>query len=332
MLTPRLLVPLAATTLLLAACSDRTTEPATHPRPAAPTYDDGGNSAAAMQVLHAAVNAALEGAIIEVGPGTYNETILISTSGLRLHAAAGAVLDGSGTGIGIHVLGTSTALVTDVEVSGFEVENFDSGIVVEWGRQVRVHRNDVHDNLGKDPSLPLGDATGIDVRSTHDTEVSENVVHHNGARGIYVRLGSANNTIRVNRVEDNGFQSGTARGGIGIGLTGALTNDNRIEENNVNDNNGWGMQLARPNGTAPLTGNVLVQNRAHGNQRSGIALMGAAKGNSVLQNDARANNLSGLPPCVHCNLVDLSTGAGDPNVFERNLGTFNLTDPTCLTP
>jgi parallel beta-helix repeat protein len=111
-----------------------------------------------------------------------------------------------------------------------------------------------------------------------------------------------------------------------------LTNDNRIEENAVNDNNGWGMQLTRPNGTAPLTGNVIVQNRAHGNQRSGIALMGAAKGNSVLQNDARANNLSGLPPCVHCNLVDLSTGPGDPNVFERNLGTFNLTDPACLKP
>lgn len=92
------------------------------------------------------------------------------------------------------------------------------------------------------------------------------------------------------------------------------------------------MQLTRPNGTAPLTGNFAVQNRAHGNQRSGIALMGAAKGNSVLQSDARANNLSGLPPCVHCNLVDLSTGAGDPNVFERNLGTFNLTDPAYLKP
>lgn len=139
--------------------------------------------------------------------------------------------------------------------------------------------------------------------------------------------------IRVNRVEDNGFQyADTVRIGIGIGLTGNATNDNHIEENDLNNNNGWGIQLSRPAGTAPLTGNMVLQSRAHGNQRSGIAIMFAAKGNSVLQNDARDNNLSGLTPCVHCNLVDLSTGLGDPNVFERNLGTFNLTDSACLIP
>src|SRR5262245_61304893 len=80
--------------------------------------------------IQAAVNAASEGAIIQVAAGTYNENVLISKSGLRLHAAAGAVLDGNGTGIGIYVLGTSSAApVTDVEISGFEVENCDSGIV-----------------------------------------------------------------------------------------------------------------------------------------------------------------------------------------------------------
>ena len=284
--------------------------------------------------IQAAVNAASEGAIIQVAAGTYNENVLISKSGLRLKAAAGAVLEGNRTGIGIYVLGASNAApVTDVEISGFEVENFDSGIVLQFGSQLRVHHNDVHDNLATNLSLPLGDATGIELRSTHDTEVSENFVHQNGARGIVVRLGSYDNMIRVNRVEDNGFQYATTRRiGIGIQLTGNATNDNRIEENDLNNNNGWGIQLARPDGTVPLTDNMVLQNRAHGNQRSGIAIMGAAKGNSVMQNDARDNNLSGFTPCVHCNLVDLSTGAGDPNVFERNLGTFNLTDPVCLIP
>jgi nitrous oxidase accessory protein NosD len=295
-----------------------------------------------MEVLHvpndyptiqAAVNAASEGAIIQVAAGTYNEKVLISKSSLRLHAASGAVLDGNGTGgIGIYVLGASNAPVTDVEISGFEVENFNSGIVLQSGTELLVHHNDVHDNSSNNPMLPLGDATGIELRSTDHTEVSENFVHHNGARGIVVRLGSQNNMIRVNRVEDNGFQYGQTRGGIGIGLTGNATNDNRIEENEVNNNNGWGIQLTRPNNTVPLTGNMVLQNRAHGNQRSGIAIMGPAKANSVMQNDARDNNLSGLSPCVHCNLVDLSTGLGDPNVFERNLGTFNLTDPACLIP
>ena len=52
--------------------------------------------------------------------------------------------------------------------------------------------------------------------------------------------------------------------------------------------------------------------------------MNSAVGNYVLQNDARGNNLSGLPPCFSCNLVELFTPG--PNVWARNLGTFNLTD------
>src|SRR5215472_10112464 len=158
--------------------------------------------------IQAAVNAASEGTMIQVAAGTYNENVVISKSGLRLHAAAGAVLDGTGlAGIGFHVLGTSTAApVTDVEISGFEVENFNSGIVLQLGSQLLVHHNDVHDNSTKSPSPPLGDATGIDLRTTDHSEVSENFVHHNGARGIYLRVGSQNNMIRVNRVEDNGFQ------------------------------------------------------------------------------------------------------------------------------
>lgn len=51
--------------------------------------------------------------------------------------------------------------------------------------------------------------------------------------------------------------------------------------------------------------------------------MDAATGNFVLQNDARDNNLSGLPPGYRCNLVDLSIGG---NVWERNLGMFSLRD------
>jgi hypothetical protein len=35
--------------------------------------------------------------------------------------------------------------------------------------------------------------------------------------------------------------------------------------------------------------------------------MCAATGNFILQNDARGNNLSGLPPWYDCNLVELST-------------------------
>jgi hypothetical protein len=62
----------------------------------------------------------------------------------------------------------------------------------------------------------------------------------------------------------------------------------------------------------------------HDNQRAGIAIMSAASGNTVVYNDARDNNLSGLPPCYHCNLFDMSVGG---NTWDNNLGTFNGTDP-----
>jgi hypothetical protein len=51
--------------------------------------------------------------------------------------------------------------------------------------------------------------------------------------------------------------------------------------------------------------------------------MDAATGNFVVHNDASDNNLSGLPPCYQCNLVDLFVG---DNIWEKNRGTFNRTD------
>jgi hypothetical protein len=71
---------------------------------------------------------------------------------------------------------------------------------------------------------------------------------------------------------------------------------------------------------------VVAQNRIHESQRSGIAVMLAAAGNFILQNDARGNNLSGQAPCYQCNLNDLSSAGLGGNTWERNLGTFNLID------
>jgi nitrous oxidase accessory protein NosD len=275
--------------------------------------------------IQAAVDAAAEGDTVQVKAGIYNENVVVSTSAVRLHATSGVVLDGTGlSGIGILVRGTSVASpVSDVEVSGFEVRNFERGIIVQWAVNARVHRNEVHQNVDKTPPLLLGDAAGIELITTHLSEVSQNFVHDNGDGGIQLRVGSTQNTIRANRVHGNGTQRTTDLGAAGILLTGLGTNDNRVLENEVIGNYGRGIMLTRPSGTAPITGNLVEQNRAHDNQRAGIAIMSAAIDNFVLQNDARWNNISGLPPCFRCNLFDMSIGT---NVWERNLGTFNLTD------
>ena len=275
--------------------------------------------------IQAALDAAAEGDTVQVKAGIYNENVVVSASNIKLHATSGVVLDGTSlNGIGIQVRGTSaTSPVSGVEVSGFEVRNFERGIIVQWAVDARVHNNEVYQNVDKVSPLVLGDATGIELVTTHLSEVSENFVHDNGSGGIQLRVGSTQNTIRSNRVYGNGTQVTTNLAAAGILLTGLGTNDNRILENVVIGNYGRGIMVTRPAGTAPITGNLIAQNRAHDNQRAGIAIMFAAIDNFVLQNDARWNNISGLPPCYQCNLFDLSEGT---NVWKRNLGTFNLTD------
>jgi parallel beta-helix repeat protein len=278
--------------------------------------------------IQSAVDAAGEGATILVAAGVYNENVVVSTSDVRLRGGGDVVLDGTSlSGIGIHVLGASAAApVTGVEVSDFEVRNFERGIIVERATKARVSDNYVHDNVDKIAPAVLGDGTGIELVSTSASDVSDNVVRRNGLGGIQLRVGSIDNTIQHNRVDENGSQSSTLDG-VGIMVTGAGTNENRVQHNKIAANFGRGIMLSRPPGTVPLSGNLVAHNRVHRNLRAGIAIMFAATGNTVVHNDARENNLSGLPPCFHCNLFDLSIGG---NIWDKNLGTFNLTDASCL--
>ena len=250
---------------------------------------------------------------------------MVSTSGVRLHAEAGVVLDGTGfNGIGISVRGASAdSPVTSVEVSGFEVRNFESGIMVEFAVNAAIHRNEVHLNVDKVPPIVLGDGIGIQLFETRLSEVSQNLVHGNGDTGIFLRAGAAQNSVRANRIIGNGTQRMTSLNGAGIAFTGANTHYNRVSENEVIGNYGRGIRLTRPVGTAPLTGNLIEQNRVHDNYRSGISIMTAAVNNIVQHNDARWNNISGLPPCYQCNLFEMVVGT---NTWLRNLGTSNLTD------
>jgi len=281
--------------------------------------------------IQAAVNAATPGDTIMVAAGVYQENVVVTTSDLRLHATNGVVLDGAALGgVGINVHGTSSNPIAGVEVSGFEIRNFTEGLLALSAIGVELHHNDVHDNEAAPGKLPgLGVGVGIELRMAGDSEVTENLVHRNGGDGIELRIGSTGNTIKANHVYENGTQFTPKPDAAGILVTGAGTNGNQIEENEVNSNNGRGIMLSRPALTVPITGNLVRQNRVHFNQRSGIAIMSSATQNYVLQNDARDNNLSGLPPCVHCNLVELFTSG---NFFARNLGSFNLTNPACLIP
>jgi parallel beta-helix repeat protein len=176
--------------------------------PAVPLYLVGptGN----FRSIGAAINAAPEGEIIEVQAGSYAERVVINKRGIKLRGTS-AVLDGAlldGLGIGIHIAGTA-----DVEVSGFTVRNFERGVVVENATNASVQRSEVHSTTSKagDTAPPLSPGVslfeGVVLIGAVNTQVIDNVLRNNGHDGVMLLGGSRNNTIRNNRIRDNGVQT-----------------------------------------------------------------------------------------------------------------------------
>jgi hypothetical protein len=301
--------------------------------------------------IQAAVDVAGEGDTILVASGVYSENVVVSTSRLVLRGAGpvspverpgdnggNVVLDGTGLGgigIGIAVRGASAAEpVTGVDVSQFEVRNFERGITVQWAAETRVSHNYVHDNLDKAAPAVLGDGFGIELTSAWASDVGHNRISGNGFGGVRIggAPGSTDNTVHHNLIDENGIQSCTlCRNGAGVNLTGA-SNDNRVLYNEILGTNGRGVVIQRPLAQAPITGILVAHNRVHGNQRAGIAIMAGATDNSVMHNDARENNLSGMGPCFHCNLFDNSVGRNGGNIWTNNLGTFGIPGSACAMP
>lgn len=275
-----------------------------------------------LPTIQAAVDAAEPGDIIQVARGVYHETVVITTSGIRLHGQ-NAVLDGeplrnpdASPLLGIHVLGTAASPVTGIEISGFEVRRYERGIVFEWVQHSRIQGNDVHGNERITSALIF---EGIFLVASSDNVILENRVHHNGHDGIQLRTGSSRNLIRANHSFNNGTQAVPGLFGCGINLAsvGGGNHENWISENVVLDNH-WGVLLIGPNAN---TGNVVAQNRIRGHVRAGVAILGLSNGNRVAQNDARGNGLGDLAPSGSFDLFDAPP---TDNTWERNQGTANF--------
>lgn len=278
----------------------------------------------AFSTIQAAVDAAEPGDIIQVAPGVYVETVLITTAGIRLQGQRGAVLDGESLRdeeasalFGIHVQGTTESPVTGVEIAGLEVRNFERGIVLERVQGSRVLGNDVHDNTDMNESDGFNFLDGIVLVSSSFNEVVSNETHDNGHDGIQLSSGSTGNLVRANRTHDNGGQT-PFQTGCGINLAGSGNNHNRIVENEVIGNH-WGILITGP--SPGSTGNFIAQNRAHGQLRAGVAVAANSSGNVIARNDARGNGSGGLAPSGPFDLFD-----AEPvdNTWERNKGTSNF--------
>ena len=164
-----------------------------------------------FRLIQDAVNAAPDGAVIEIFAGQYSERVVIGKS-VKLRAT-GAVLDGAGaggTGIGIFVSDAA-----NVEVSGFTVQHFERGIVLQNASNAVVKGNEVRNNTTKSgPPFTFGVTPweGIVLIGSRNSDVTENFSHDNGHDGLMVTGGSSGNRIRNNRFTDNGAQTPTSVG------------------------------------------------------------------------------------------------------------------------
>lgn len=254
-----------------------------------------------------AIDNALPGDIIKVAKGTFNETVLVENrTDLRLYGSK-TVLQGDGTGFGIHLLDSN-----NIRVQGFIVDGYELGVLLERTDASQVHNVETRNNDSDDSML----RDGLALWNSHDNEITKVDAYDNGHNGISLRDSSTGNHLQGNNTNDNGQNPAVAAslGGCGIQLIGAGHDGNHIVANEA-DGNGWGIQIGPGSND-----NDVLQNRASSNQRAGVVVLDTGMDNFIGQNNAKGNGLANVAPSGTFDLFD--QGAED-NTWRNNQGTFN---------
>jgi nitrous oxidase accessory protein NosD len=143
---------------------------------------------------------------------------------------------------------------------------------------------------------------GLDIVSTHDSLIKENVADDNGVVGMNV-VDDLGLPVMHNRIIGNDTSNNTTGCGIamashvGAGVIGNWVQGNTADRNGLG-NGGAGILLATPIPSGVVTGNTLIGNRMAGNGHSGVEVHihnagPDASGNSIIGNDVGTNNLLG---------------------------------------
>ncbi|MEU8504659.1 right-handed parallel beta-helix repeat-containing protein [Streptomyces brevispora] len=277
--------------------------------PSASAAAAGGHVVYPGQSIQAAVNAARPGDTVVVRPGTYHESVLISTPGLTLRGsgertvivpgASGAQPDNAcaGAGHGVCVLGTAQHTVDNVSVRSLTVAGFArNGVWASW-----TDRLDVRDVTAESNGI-----WGIAQQHSTRSDIRGNTARANGEAGIFV----------ANSVDEEGGATDTG----GTRVRGNTLTDNRIgftarrvRNLDVRDNtltaNCTGLFVVGDEGTPKAGAMTIRSNRISRNnkfcaasarlpalQGSGIVLTGAETTevrSNVIRDNVGATPLSG---------------------------------------
>ena len=306
----------------------------------------------AGQSIQKAVDAAAPGDTVLITPGTYRESVTVTTPGLTLRGVGrGVVIEPAATkaagtcaagGNGICVVGTKERKVEDVTLASLTVTGFTrSGVyaVATDGltvRKVTAVKNGVW-GIAQEGSV-RGVFRGNTARDNGDaglflansisaeqgaTDTGGTLVEHNRLEGN--RIGVTVRRLRNLTVADNHL-TGNCAGVFVVGdenkpRAGAVTvAENRIVRNNkscpktarLDALQGSGIVLTGTEDTL-ITRNVIKDNAGKSPLSGGIVLFKSFVGTASERNRISDNELSGNSPA---DLVDQETGKS--NTFEAN--------------
>lgn len=286
----------------------------------AATGNDAGSctEAAPCKTIGRAVDAAAAGNRIEVGSGTYPETVTLAKR-LDLEGS-GATVDASGKLNGIVVSGGDAA---GSVVNGFTVENaIAEGILVTSTSDISVTNNTVTGNdTGANTTVtpectPQGAVPGDCGEAVHlmgvaSSRIANNDIHHN-VGGILVtdETGpSHGNLISGNTVHDNAIDCGITLPSHNPQATSdpskAGVYDNTIVDNLSQRNGGAGVGMFGPVAGTASYDNRVMNNRLLDNGEAGAAIHAHEAGVNVSGNVITGNTISG-------NGVDPDANSGAP--------------------
>lgn len=271
-----------------------------------------------------AVRAAAPGDTIQVGPGTYRESITI-TKPLSL-TTENAIVDATGLSRGFFIDGLSSPGLSNVTISGFAIRNANfEGVLVLNSSGVTISNNNV---TGNNKGLTKGTCRGLDAFETNESYDCGEGIHLMGADHAVV----TNNTSVGNS------------GGILLSDDTGATHNNLVSFNNVSENPyACGITLAShmPYGTAtkptpiPNTryaygvyNNTVYGNRATRNGLlngggSGLGIFASAPGtmaygNVGVDNYLAENGLPGIALHAHAPFQNLTDNMLVGNTIVSN--------------
>jgi parallel beta-helix repeat protein/predicted outer membrane repeat protein len=265
--------------------------------------------------IQAAIDAAEDGDVVVVSPGTYAENIDFRGKNITVRSAepddpdvvASTIIDGQGSGT---VVTFQSGEAGQAVLTGFTIKNGELGISVTHGSSPTISLNTITEIAGQKRDLPVLNC-GIFVTGNAGPTITGNTISHNRGflSGGIVVTGASSPMIAGNTIDHN-------TGMMGAGLyvsegSSPTVTGNTIESNSTVSEGGWGPGggIAVLEGAAPtIQGNVIRENEAI--VGGGIYLLGDAS--PTVSENVFANNQA-------------YTAGGA--IYASSGSTLNLSDP-----